>query len=134
MKDQVLALEWVQENIRKFGGDPKKVTLFGQGSGAIAVHLLMLSPMGKGLFKKAISQSGTALKYTSIQTRPLEAAQRLAQKVKCDEVLNKKENGTGELTMETVLSNSTLIVDCLRTVKAKKIAAVHKEAFVRIFM
>ena len=126
-----MALQWVQDNIRKFGGDPKKVTLFGQGSGAIAVHLLMLSPMGKGLFKKAISQSGTALRYDSIQTRPLEAAQRLATKLKCGEVLSQKENATGEVKLADVLSNSTLIVECLRSVKAKKIAEVHEEAFVR---
>lgn len=129
LKDQVLALQWVQENIRKFGGDLGKVTIFGQGSGAVSVHLLMLSPMAKGLFKKAISQSGNALQYTAIQTRPLQAAQRLARKLNCDEVLNKRENATGEVTMAQILGNSTLLVECLKSVKAKKIAEVHEEAF-----
>lgn len=126
-----MALQWVQENIRKFAGDPKRVTIFGQGSGAISVHLLMMSPLSKGLFKKAISQSGNALQYAAIQTRPLEAAQRLARRLKCDEVLTKHENSTGEVKLEEVLNNTAVLVSCLRAVKAKKIAEVHEEAFVR---
>lgn len=50
LKDQVLVLKWVQQNIHYFGGDPKKVTLFGQSSGATSVHLHMLSPMSQGNF------------------------------------------------------------------------------------
>lgn len=126
-----MALQWVQENIRKFGGDPKRVTIFGQGSGAVSVHLLMMSPMAKGLFKKAISQSGSALQYTAIQTRPLEAAKRLARKLKCDKVLSEKENATGEVKFDQIMKNTTVLLECLKTVKAKKIAEVHEEAFVR---
>ncbi|XP_008180697.1 esterase FE4 [Acyrthosiphon pisum] len=61
MKDQVLALKWVQKNIDKFGGDPKKVTLFGQSAGSASVGLHLLSPMSKGLFHKAIMESATPL-------------------------------------------------------------------------
>jgi carboxylesterase type B len=61
MKDQVLALQWVQENIDKFGGDPGKVTIFGGSSGGASTGYHMLSPMSKGLFHKAILQSGTPL-------------------------------------------------------------------------
>ncbi|XP_065217534.1 juvenile hormone esterase-like [Planococcus citri] len=60
MKDQVLALQWVRENIAKFGGDPNKVTLMGESTGAACVHLHMFSPLSKGLFHRAIMQSGTA--------------------------------------------------------------------------
>ncbi|KAL3286185.1 hypothetical protein HHI36_000696 [Cryptolaemus montrouzieri] len=60
-KDQVMALKWIQKNIKNFNGDPNNVTIFGESAGASSVHLLMLSPSAKGLFHKAIAQSGSAL-------------------------------------------------------------------------
>ncbi|XP_018335762.1 esterase FE4-like isoform X1 [Agrilus planipennis] len=61
LKDMVMALKWVQNNIHFFMGDPNNVTIFGQSAGAAAVHYLVLSPMAKGLFHRAIAQSGCAL-------------------------------------------------------------------------
>jgi neuroligin len=48
--DQVAALHWIQENIAEFGGQPNNVTIIGHGYGAACAHLLMISPMAKGLF------------------------------------------------------------------------------------
>lgn len=59
--DQIEALRWVQANIAAFGGDPDNVTIFGQSAGALAVHTLLAMPAAKGLFAKAIAQSGTAV-------------------------------------------------------------------------
>jgi para-nitrobenzyl esterase len=56
--DQIAALEWVRENIGQFGGDAGNVTIFGESAGAMSVVSLMASPKAKGLFHKAISQSG----------------------------------------------------------------------------
>ncbi|XP_063294088.1 fatty acyl-CoA hydrolase precursor, medium chain-like [Pelobates fuscus] len=59
--DQVAALQWVQENIENFGGDPKSVTIFGESAGGVSVAALVLSPLSKGLFHRAIAESGCAL-------------------------------------------------------------------------
>src|SRR5205823_5911465 len=60
LMDQIAALEWVKRNIAAFGGDPRAVTIAGQSAGAQDVGLLLLSPRARGLFVRAIQQSGTA--------------------------------------------------------------------------
>lgn len=65
MKDQVMALRWIQKNIVKFGGDPGQVTIFGASSSGACVGYHMLSPMSKGLFHKAILQSGSPMCHWS---------------------------------------------------------------------
>jgi len=76
MLDAVLALQWVRDNIANFGGDPRNVTIFGQSGGGAKVSLLMAMPAAKGLFHKAIVESGSALRAT-----PAAVATASAQKI-----------------------------------------------------
>nr|QIK02108.1 carboxylesterase 7 [Holotrichia parallela] len=104
LKDQVLALKWVKENIEYFGGDPTNILLFGHSAGAMSVHLQLLSPMSEGLFHKALSQSGVSLspliskdlrnnaaiiaKYLNIQTARWPEMLNTLQEVSAENLVN----------------------------------------------
>uniref|UniRef100_A0A8C9JE18 Carboxylic ester hydrolase n=1 Tax=Panthera tigris altaica TaxID=74533 RepID=A0A8C9JE18_PANTA len=107
--DQVAALRWVQENIAAFGGDPRCVTLFGQSSGAMCISGLMMSPLARGLFHRAISQSGTAALRAFITPDPLRVAKTVARLAGCT-------------------NNSTrILVDCLRARSGAEVMHVSKK-------
>jgi para-nitrobenzyl esterase len=80
LMDMQAALRWVQKNIEAFGGDPKNVTIAGQSAGAFAVNFLTASPLSKGLFHKAIAQSGGRFYIT-----PSRPQQQLAEAEKAGE-------------------------------------------------
>ncbi|XP_046434785.1 juvenile hormone esterase-like isoform X1 [Neodiprion fabricii] len=79
MKDQVAGLKWVRENIGKFGGDPKNITIFGHSAGGSSVHYHLLSPLSKGLFEKAIAHSGVAFNPWASVSKTVELAHRLVK-------------------------------------------------------
>jgi para-nitrobenzyl esterase len=76
--DQIEALKWLQGNIAAFGGDPSKVTIFGESAGAMSVAALLTMPRAKGLFRRAIVQSGNTPNVNSAATAE-RIGQRLAQ-------------------------------------------------------
>jgi para-nitrobenzyl esterase len=63
--DQIAALQWIKRNIAAFGGDPGNVTIFGESAGGVSVDMLMSSPLAKGLFARAISESGGLFESTT---------------------------------------------------------------------
>lgn len=76
LRDMLFALEWVRDNATAFGGDPDNVTVFGESAGAMAIADLIASPLAKGLFRRAIVQSGHGT-----MVRDIGVAQRLVRKL-----------------------------------------------------
>ncbi|NXF90801.1 CEL lipase, partial [Eubucco bourcierii] len=107
LKDQHMAIAWVKRNIKAFGGDPDNITIFGESAGATSVSLQMLSPKNKGMFKRAISQSGVGLCSWAIQKDPFAWAKRIGAKVGCP------------------TDNSTVLASCLRVSSPKALTLAY---------
>ncbi|MDF2442336.1 MAG: para-nitrobenzyl esterase, partial [Subtercola sp.] len=83
LRDQVAALEWVQRNIAAFGGDPANVTVFAQSAGALALFDLLAMPAARGLFARAIAQSGTPAAAVTVDDALMVTA-RVAERLGID--------------------------------------------------
>lgn len=106
--DQIFALKWIKKNINAFGGNPENITIFGESAGAGSVTCLLVSPLSKGLFHKAIAQSGSYyLKCRDLKkhTNNLEPMEKVGEKItkmlNCDKSLD--------------------VLNCLRSVTAEKL-------------
>ncbi len=138
LMDQIAALEWVKKNVAAFGGDPDNVTIFGESAGGMSVNDLIASPAARGLFQKAISESGLGLNATPTAQSAEAAARAFAERhhatgdstlaklrgLSVGEIL-KDQAEPGRLAALTPMIDSTIIpaeVDTLFA--AGKIAAV----------
>ncbi|GFW04183.1 acetylcholinesterase-1 [Trichonephila clavipes] len=109
--DILEALKWVNQNIEAFGGDSSKITLAGQGAGAVAVGLLSTSPLAKGLYQRQIMESGSpARPYSHSKRANLKMSQKVAERVNC-------ANQT-----YTLQQNPTQVLSCLRKTPPEKLS------------
>ncbi|XP_031354333.1 venom carboxylesterase-6-like isoform X2 [Photinus pyralis] len=106
LKDQAFALKWVNEHIHHFGGNPKRITLFGSGSGSASVHYHMISPLSKDFVNGVITQSGTA--FNSWALTPIQVVG-----INC-KIISGFAGCTASVTVQEM-------VKCLRGVDAKTI-------------
>ncbi|XP_022667479.1 acetylcholinesterase-1-like isoform X2 [Varroa destructor] len=118
--DQMLALEWVQKNIASFGGDPRRITVFGHGAGAVSIGYHLLSPLSKGLFKRAILQSGSP--YSKLPDNTFTGkmkVQQLALELGCDKYIVRGQ----------VLAYPREVLKCLRKVPVSTLYAASAKLF-----
>lgn len=104
LKDQSLALKWIQNNIDAFGGDPSRVTIAGLSAGAYSVTAHMASEMSRDLFQRVIAVSGSITTFTKWDDNDLDSAIYLAEQLNC------------------TTSNITQMVKCLQDVSFKFIS------------
>ncbi|XP_050664354.1 acetylcholinesterase-like isoform X2 [Leptidea sinapis] len=118
--DQQLAIRWIKDNARAFGGDPELITLFGESAGGGSVSLHMLSPEMKGLFKRGILQSGTLNAPWSWMTgeRAQEIGKLLVDDCNCNSSL--------------LAADPSLVMDCMRGVDAKTISVQQWNSYTGI--
>jgi para-nitrobenzyl esterase len=116
--DQIAALEWVQRNIRMFGGDPGNVTIFGHSAGGVSVNFLMTTPASKGLFHKAIAQgSGVAI---DLNRQGFERGLPGAM------VLSQEDLGIEMTEYFGITGTDAEVVDALRSLSVAQVLEFHK--------
>ena len=107
LKDQVVALKWIQQNIASFGGNPNLVTISGYSAGGVSVTTHLISPMSKGLFRRAIAMSDTIFAQWPIGHHQFNLAQKQARFVGCpddtsENIVNCLKTKTAEEIVETL--------------------------------
>ncbi|ELU04663.1 hypothetical protein CAPTEDRAFT_111930, partial [Capitella teleta] len=114
-QDQVMALKWVQQNIHHFGGDPNQVTIIGQSAGGWSITMHIISPMSKGLFKRAIAQSGSIIRASSFSPNVLVSSMGTCMSLFMQEFSGCPSN------------DSRAMAECFRKLPVERFAASESE-------
>ncbi|XP_037502930.1 acetylcholinesterase [Rhipicephalus sanguineus] len=125
LMDQSLALKWIRENIRDFGGDPSRVTILGESAGGMSAHAHVLSPVSRGLFQRAYMMSGTlhTLDFFDATHESISKGNKVASVVGCS---------GGDRSLG---SNAEAVIDCLRTKSADELVLAAAESLApKIFL
>ncbi|XP_018328854.1 venom carboxylesterase-6 isoform X2 [Agrilus planipennis] len=111
LKDQNVAMKWVKDNIKYFGGNPDSITLIGCSAGGASVHYHYLSPLSRGLFHRGMSQSGTTFNTWAFIQKPKERLTVLANHLNCSQMSGKT------------------VIDCLKYLPVKDILKAQMKLF-----
>ncbi|KAL1484291.1 hypothetical protein MTO96_050066 [Rhipicephalus appendiculatus] len=119
LMDQNMALKWVQEHIHHFGGDPSQVTVFGISAGGMSAHSHVLSPMSRGLFKRACLMSGTLNSPDFVES--------VSDSINKGNIVARVVGCADDTT--TLSSNPESVVACLRTKSTDELLQAAAESF-----
>ena len=119
MYDQIMAIQWIKDNAKHFGGDPDNIVLFGQSSGAFSVSFHMISPLSRSLFRRAILQSGSAFHpiYSEKNEALFAGSQTIAEMLGCAD------------GKEALKNDPQKIVSCMKALPAKVFSDIDLEFF-----
>ena len=112
--DQIAALKWVRENIAQFGGNPNLVTIFGESAGGVSTCALLAAPAARGLFARAISQSGNCLRAPNTIEASLSQGDRIATNAGCTDLANQR-SCLRALSAQALLEASKAVVNLTGT-------------------